>query len=189
MNILKLQQDQNIKKSEISRVTGIPYSTICDIFSGKARLLNCSADTIFRLSQFFNLSMEDLLAPFLHERPSFENYKSALLHKLKELGDLAFIEYVLSEGLVNTYYNRDWNVECLYLLSLVDYLSRINGLPLIREYDELRKLKIDNIIYPQDTMLLYKLSHDERILQNAKYASIKEFLDHNIVETDVRNVI
>ena len=46
---------------------------------------------------------------------------------------------------ITTYYKREWFPECLYLLAMVDYVSRENNVSLCEEYNNLRKMKLKEI--------------------------------------------
>lgn len=56
----ELMDKQNVSKYKLSKDTGIPYSTVCDILSGKTLIENATSNTLFRLAKYFNLSMESL---------------------------------------------------------------------------------------------------------------------------------
>ena len=103
-----LMKNKNITKYRLSKNSGIPYSTLTDIISGKAQLEKCSAETVYRLSKELEISMEDLLAPCFVKRSSFELFKSNVCHRLKELGDIDFIIETLESNDIREYYNRKW---------------------------------------------------------------------------------
>ena len=47
MMIQNLMKKQNLSKYRLSKNSGIPYTTLTDIYSGKAQLEKCSAETIY----------------------------------------------------------------------------------------------------------------------------------------------
>ena len=122
-------------------------------------------------------------------RPAFELFKSNACHKLKALGDIQFLINTIESEDIITYYNRGWYPECLYLLAMVDYISRENEVPLCEEYNQYRKLKLNDTIYPSSVLTALAVSKDERIKEKALKNAIPEFLRFNIVEGDVRNVV
>ena len=63
-------------------------------------------------------------------RSSFEIFKSNTCHYVKDMGDLDFIETVLKSDEIQKLYNKRWYPEALYVLAMLDYLSRINEIPL-----------------------------------------------------------
>ena len=108
----------------------MPYATLNDICHEKTQLTKCSAETVYKISQALDISMEDLLAPYLEKRSRFENFKSAICHRVKEDGDVNFIIDVLKSDDIRRYFKRKWYPESFYLLAMVDYLSRLNNVPL-----------------------------------------------------------
>ncbi len=78
--------------------------------------------------------------------------------------------------------------ESLYLLAMVDYISRINGVPLCDSYSEFRKAKLRSVIYPSSIIAEVEVSADNKIKEWAMESSIPEFKRFNIVESDIRNV-
>lgn len=122
-------------------------------------------------------------------RPAFELFKSNVCHKLKALGDIQFLIDTIESKDIITYYNRKWYPECLYLLAMVDYISRENDVPLCEEYNQYRKLKLNDTIYPSSVLTATAVSKDESIKEKALKNAIPEFLRFNIVEGDVRYVV
>lgn len=72
---------------------------------------------------------------------------------------------------------------------MVDYLSRENHIPLRDEYNELRKLRLSETLYPSGIPALNSALKDESIIEEAFQEAIPEFLRFNIVESDIRNVV
>ena len=122
------------------------------------------------------------------KRPDFEQYKSHLCHRLKWRGDIQFIIDVLEKDEIMEHFHREWYLESLYLLALLDYLSRIHDVPLCSDYDDLRCCRFEKTIYPRDLLLLCAVTKDDRYMAEAEKKAIPEFLRHNILECDVRNV-
>lgn len=123
------------------------------------------------------------------ERSSFEIFKSNICHLVKDKGELSFIRDMLCSDEVSKLYERKWYAECLYLLAMIDYLSRKNDIPLYNGYDKLRKGKLDKVLYPSGIMAMYSLSGDESILIKSFDESIPEFKRFNIVENEIENVV
>lgn len=122
------------------------------------------------------------------DRISFENFKSNVCHRVKDIGVFSFIEETLTSDIVTELYNKQWYAECLYTLAMVDYLSRKNDIPLYRAYNTLRTKKLEQVVYPASIVTMYLLSKDESILQKSFDESIPEFKRFNIVENEVENV-
>lgn len=83
----------------------------------------------------------------MEKRCSFELFKSNVCHWLKEEGDIDFLIQVLESDLIRKYYNRKWYLESFYLLGMLDYISRINDVPMCSEYDDLRQQRMQEIVY------------------------------------------
>ena len=123
------------------------------------------------------------------ERPSFETFKSGVCHELKWKGDIDYILYLLESGIIREYFKKKWYPESLYLLAMLDYLSRINEVPLCTGYDDLRKCRLKSRVYPSDTILMQAMYQDDGYLERARKDAIPEFLNFNIVECNVRDVV
>jgi hypothetical protein len=124
----------------------------------------------------------------IQERPNFELYKSNICHRVKNEGDLSFIRNVIISDEVSILFNKGWHVESLYLLAMLDYLSRINDVPLYTSYECLRKAKFSKILFPLGIRVLCIASGNDHYKEESIQESIPEFLRHNIVEAEIRNV-
>jgi len=184
MSINTLLQKKNMTKYRLSVLSGVPKTTILDICSGKAKLENCASGTLYRIAKALSVSMESLLEP----RPDFELYKSHICHKVKRLGDLDFIIETLEADEVRKLYEKGWYIESLYLLAMVDYLSRENYLPLAENYNDLRYARLKETVYPAGVHLMCFASGSDRYKEDCLKEAIPEFLRHNIVEAEIRNV-
>ena len=189
MTIKSALKDKKISIYRLAKMSGIPYSTVNDICNNKVRLEKCSAETVYHLSQALQIPMEKLLSAYCEPRSSFENFKSSICHRVKEMGDINFIIDVIENDEVRMYYNRAWFPECLYLLAMIDYLSRENDIPIDNEYDDIRQYKLEKLIYPSSLWALAETCKDDTILNKAYQESIPEFKRFNIIENEVRNVI
>lgn len=126
---------------------------------------------------------------FWERRTDFEIYKSNICHLVKDMGDLDFIIYILGNDMVRKLYQKKWYPETLYLLAMVDYLSKENDLPICSEYEDLRCRKLSKVIYPSGVIALAGITGDETYKEKALTQAIPEFMRYNIVESEVRNVI
>ncbi len=188
MTLSEIINQKKISKYRVAKNCGIPYTTLNDICNNKTVIAKCSAETVYKLAKELGVSMEALLEPYLIPRPDFDLFKSNVCHRLKELGDITFLIETIQSGDIMTYYNRSWYPESLYLLAMVDYISRINKIPLCDSYNELRKAKLKKPVYPSSIIAAYAVSKDDSVKEKAKTASIPEFLRFNIIESEVRNV-
>ena len=189
MLINSIMAENNISVYRLSKSSGIPYATINDICNNKVNLAKCNAETIYKLAKELNVSMEELLEPYVLPRPAFEIFKSNVTHSLKELGDIDFLIKTIESDEITVYYQRGWYPECLYLLAMVDYISRINDIPLCSAYEKYRSMKLKKKLYPMGIIAVCAVSDDEDLKVQAELNAIPEFLRFNIMESDVRNVI
>ena len=189
MYINDLMERQGMTKYGLAKRTGIAYATVSDICSGKSRIASCSGETLFKLAKGLGVTMEELVESSLERRSSFEAFKSATCHQVKEMGDLDFIIATLKSGRVIELWGKGWHAECLYLLAMLDYLCRENGLPLCREYGEMRQARLSEMLYPIGVLTLSGAMKSEAPKRESLKEAIPEFLRFNIVESEVRSVI
>lgn len=123
------------------------------------------------------------------ERSDFENFKSSICHRLKRLGDEEFVIGALESNEVRTYFERKWYRESLYLLAMIDYISRLNNIPIAVDYDDIRSHKLEKSLYPRSARALALANEDESVLRKVEEEAIPEFKRFNIFENDVRNVV
>lgn len=189
MTIQRIMEDKNITRYRLSKNSGIPYTTITDILSGKAQLEKCTAETIYKLAKELDVPMETLLEPCFETRSSFELYKSNVCHQVKEKGDIQFIIDTLENNEIRKLYDKEWYPESLYLLAMLDYISRENNVPVCADYNDIRKCKLQETVYPVSILTAFAVSKSEAIKEEAYRDAIPEFRRFNIVESEVRNVI
>lgn len=189
MTINELIETKNITQYRLAKESGIAYTTINDICSGRAQLAKCSAETIYRISKVLGVSMESLIEPCFDKRSDFEVFKSSTCHKLKELGDIEFVIELLEEDRIRKYYKKKWFPESLYLLAMLDYISRENDIPLCTQYDDMRTLKLKSVLFPASVLVAAKVTKNNEIKSRSIKEAIPEFMRFNIVESEVRNVI
>ena len=173
----------------LAKASSVPYTTVSDLCSGKTRIEKCSAETLYRLAKALDMTMEAMVADQMIPRCGFDLFKSNVCHRLKEMGDLQFLEETLEQDEIRTYYDRGWYPESLYLLAMVDYLSRVNGIPLASDYDELRKVRLDIPIYPAGILAMDAATSSDEARKRAYADAIPEFRRFNIIESEVRNVL
>jgi transcriptional regulator with XRE-family HTH domain len=184
MIINTLIQQQNITKYKLAKKANVPQTTVIDICSGKAKLENCSAGTVYKLAQALNVTVETLL----EHRPLFDVYKSSVCHHVKEMGDIAFILKVLESNEIRRLYQKHRHLESLYLLAMVDYLSRINNIPVVMDYNDLRGARLREPVYPISVHVRCIASGNDEAKDESRLNTIPEFLRHNIIEAEVHNV-
>ena len=183
-------QELNMTKYRLSKDSGVPQATISDICSGKADLQKCAAGTLLRLANVLGVSIEDILQSSGTEyRSAFEIFKSNTCHRVKEMGDVQFMLDLLESDRIRTMYNRRWYPETFYLLAMLDYLSRLNGIPLCTRYDDIRSRRLSRPLYSVGVLMTSEVLKSEKPKRAAEREAIPEFRRFNIMESEVRNVV
>ena len=177
-----LLDEKKLSLYQCSKLSGIPYTTLSEVVRGKTKLSKCSAETVLKLSRMLGMSMEDLLSASDDLRPDYEVYKSNVCHRVKDLGELDFIVQTLRTDEVRHLWQRKWYFEAFYLLAMLDYLSRLNGLPLCNQYDDIRAQSLRQPLYPRDVLLEEKLRPGSQVLRRCRMEAVPEFMRFNIVE-------
>ena len=188
MNIDDLLLQKSMTKYSLSQASGVPYTTIRDICTGKAKIEKCAADTLYKLAKTLDVTIEDLISDCLEYRMSFEAYKSTVCHQVKDMGDLAFIIDTLKSNRIRHLFDRKWYPESLYLLAMLDYLSRENELPVCAEYNDIRTTRLQETIYPSSILVLCAALKSDAPKTKSLTEAIPEFMRFNIVESEIRDV-
>lgn len=119
---------------------------------------------------------------------SFEQFKSNTCHRVKDMGDIPFIIRLLESNQIRKFYEKKWYPEALYLLAMLDYLSRENGVPLCKNYNDIRAAKLLHPVYPSSIVVMCEVMNSDAPKEECWQKAIPEFLRFNIVECDVRNI-
>ena len=186
MRINELLNQKSMTKYRLAKSSGVPQTTVLDICSGKTKIEKCSAETVYKLAKALDVTVEGLLD--LERRPSFEIFKSSICHKVKDMGDIDFIISTLESGEIRKLYQKQWYPESLYLLAMVDYLCRENELPICSEYNDIRKSRLREVVYPAGVVVRCVFAGNEIAKRESIECAIPEFMRFNIVENEVRNV-
>jgi transcriptional regulator with XRE-family HTH domain len=91
MNINMLLKEKGITKYRLAKLSGVSQTTLNDICNGKVSIKNCTGETLYKLAQVLNVSIESLLRESLEHRPSFETFKSNIGQYVKDMGDMNFL--------------------------------------------------------------------------------------------------
>jgi len=188
MLINDLLTEKKMTKYRLAKKSGVPQTTVTDICSGKAKIKNCSGETIYKLAKALDVSMELLVADSVEYRAGFETFKSNVCHAVKDMGDIDFIIDILESDEIRKLYHKQWYPESLYMLAMVDYLSRENDLPLCKEYNDIRTMRLAEPIFPASIIAMSAVSKSDKPKNDSVSAAIPEFMRFNIVENEVRNV-
>ena len=61
MDLQTLLDQRQITKYHLSKVSGVPKTTIMDICAGRSEIERCSAKTVQQLAKALNCTMEDIM--------------------------------------------------------------------------------------------------------------------------------
>lgn len=61
MNLQTFLDKRNISKYHLSKISGVPKTTIMDICAGRSEIERCSAKTVQQLAKALNCTMEDIM--------------------------------------------------------------------------------------------------------------------------------
>lgn len=115
---------------------------------------------------------------------NFEIFKSNTCHTVKRLGNKGFIDEIVNKEYIEIYWNNKNRLCAYYLLAMIDYLYRLENLPLIEKFDCIRGYRLPKLVYPYS----FNFINNEDLLDSALAKAIPEFYRHGIVEGDVFNV-
>jgi len=193
MDINQLLTNKNMSKYRLSKLTSIPYSTLNDIVSKKTDIMNCSVSTVYKIAQALDVSIEILIntnsnSINLNIQPDFEAFKSNVKQAINVSDPYTFIKYAHNENSIRKLYDEDYYSEVFYLLATIDYLSRIYNIPIFTEYNDLRRYKLQDRLYPASVINMANINRESNILEQSFKNSILEFKRFNIIENEIDNV-
>lgn len=67
MSIRDLLKEKKMSIYRLSKSSGVPYATLNDICNEKARLDKCSAGTVWQIAKALDITMEEILEPYMGE--------------------------------------------------------------------------------------------------------------------------
>jgi transcriptional regulator with XRE-family HTH domain len=183
-----LLEQKNMSVYKLAKSSGVPQPTLSDIYSGKAKLEDCKAITLYKIAKALGTSVDLLISASVEHRPNFEIFKSHVCHKVKNDGDMGFIINTLESNEIRSLYQKQWQIESLYLLAMLDYISRENDIQLCTNYNDLRRVRLKETVFPTGVHVRCIVSGDDFPKRESINGAIPEFMRHNIVESEVRNV-
>ena len=181
MYLNELMNACHMSRAELSARSNIPESTLRDILNGKAQLDRCEAATLYNIAYALDVSVEDILEGYwdalerdapsrtsVHDENSLMNFyvlADSMLSRLRATGDLAFIDGIDQNGWIERLYQgREYRC-ALFLLGMLDYLCRKNGVRQVARYDEYRKTRLDGPVYALRTL---NVNDDDGAFQRAR---------------------
>ncbi|MBR1849434.1 MAG: hypothetical protein IJ791_09420 [Lachnospiraceae bacterium] len=136
-----------------------------------------------KIADALGLTLEEMLT-LCDRNYTFALFRGEQCNLVRRLGEIDYIVDLVEKRKIDYYWKLDMKMEAFYLLAMLDYLSNRNNLPRCTDYEEIRKNRLLNPVYPTDTELTEKLL-DKDIRQKMLAKAIPEFLAFNIVESEV----
>lgn len=181
MYLNELMNACHMSRAELSARSNIPESTLRDILNGKAQLDRCEAATLYNIAYALDVSVEDILEGYwdalerdapsrtsVHDENSLMNFyvlADSMLGRLRATGDLAFIDGIDQNEWIERLYQSGQYRCALFLLGMMDYLCRKNGVRQVARYDEYRKARLDRPVYALRTL---NVNDDDGAFQRAR---------------------
>ena len=185
MYIKQYLEDNGISLYQVANNALVAYPTVFNIVNGKVDIFNCSLGVVKKIADALNLTIDELVT-LCDKNHSFDLFRSEQYHLVYRIGEIEYVIELLEKKKIDYYWKLNMKVEAFYLLAMLDYLSKRNGLPKCSEYDEIRRYKLEKPVYPADTELSEKLLGKDARKEALDHA-IPEFLDYNIVECEIIN--
>ena len=204
MYLMNLMNEHCMTRADLSMMSGVPDSTLRDIFSGKAQIDHCEAATIYGIADALGTTVEDILDHYwdeclgaddeecerevLHDGHTlllFYSTVDRVVQLRQHVDDALLTSCVNSEAFIDLFFDRGFYREAFFLLGLTDYLNRKLGMKTNPRFDAYRGYRLDCPVYSLSTLEEYD---DPEELKNAKaYAeayAIPELAAFNIFMTE-----
>ena len=188
-----LMKNLNMTPADLALESGVAPSTVRDICDGKAQLEKCRADTLYKIAHALDISLDELIewqinAPEKETQVDYDIFRLHIFQAIGRNGMIDFLTDALERDLVPCLWQHGWRMESLYMLAVIDFYSRLLGVSICNEYDNLRELRLPHPIYA-GSILESALTIDHNLdprnptLTCARHEAIPEFMRHGMVET------
>ena len=184
--------EKNQSLYQLEKTSHVSHATLNDIYNERCNIDNCSIAILSKIADSLHMSIDSLYRYLSYNDLSlvkydedFDLFKSDILQRLKRMDEKNFVNIIDENNTIVRLYNENNLPKSLYLLSLVDYLSEKNNIELNHKYDSLRNIKLEKLYVPKSIYLLLK--YKAMKISEVYRDSIKEFLNHNIVEAEIDN--
>ena len=183
MYIKQYLESKGISVYKLANDAMLAYPTVFNIVNGKVDILNCALGVVKKIADALGLTIDELYT-LCDKNRSFDLFRGEQCHMVRRRGEIDYVIDLLGSAEIEYYWNLEMKAEAFYLLGMLDYLSRRNGLPVCEDYNKYRKYKLEKMIYPADTELSGRLLNKDSRKEALDHA-IPEFLEYNIVECEV----
>lgn len=183
MHLKQYLEDNGISIYKLASSASVAYPTVYNIVNEKVDILNCALGVVKKIANALGLTLEEMLT-LCDRNYTFALFRGEQCNLVRRLGEIDYIVDLVKKRKIDYYWKLDMKMEAFYLLAMLDYLSNRNNLPRCTDYEEIRKNRLLDPVYPADTELTEKLL-DKDIRQKMLAKAIPEFLAFNIVESEV----
>lgn len=105
----------------------------------------------------------------------FEAYKSNVCRLLHHLGDIGFIRAILADDTITQFARNNYGAWALYLLAMLDYISRENGVPVCTKYEYLRGQKLERLHIPDRIRINLELFGNQELFERTYKTPYRNF--------------
>lgn len=117
----------------------------------------------------------------------FEIFKSDLCQSIKKMKPIEAIRQIKESRCIELLLNKNEDVKALYLVAMVNYLSNKYNLDMnIHDYDNFR---LEHMVYPRSVLFKCAIMKNDKYKQEAIKHAEKEFLQFNICEGEIEQVV
>lgn len=113
----------------------------------------------------------------------FDLFISSLKHQLKHIGNEKFIQKYESEPPITEKH------KLLYIVSMIKTICQENKLVIPEWIGKYDKVRMEKLLFPYGTILYTQITKDNSMLEEKRDKAIKEFMEHNLIETNLRDVM
>ena len=114
----KLLKKQNLSCYELSKTSGVPYSTIYSLLHDKYKISNITGKNLYLIARTLKTTSEFLLKPVFYEEIDFDLFRSNVCHFAKQNGK-DDIDILVQENDIRAYDFMDYKAQSLYLLGML----------------------------------------------------------------------
>lgn len=188
MKFIDLVKERDLSIYELSKITGVPYSTLSDIAHHKTKINNVTLSNALKISNALEMKVEELLSLEEATVTNFYNFRERIINTIKTIGIQRFTIRVIKNKEIDFYYKNGALEHALYLLATIDYLSRkVHLTRYTKRYNAFRKLKLDYILFSSSELISF--SSIQEAEQSLAIKIEEEFKRHNIVEIELPTII
>lgn len=183
----ELMKEKKVTIDDMMKYTKLSEEVILQYVNGEAKIIDCPIKVFAALAQLFDLTVQDFWEMAEHydfDPKDFEIFKSNTGHLLKRLGNRKFIKEIIDNEYIEDYWKCKNRLCACYLLAMIDYLCRLEKLPLYEKFDLMRGYRLPKLVYPYS----FRFIRSDSLLQKSLAQAIPEFYRHGIIEGDVFNV-